>query len=136
MRKFAIVVVAFLLLISSVPQAFAGNVDPSGRALKSYIESYLQNAMPTDAMAAKIKAMGGSDSSAVYQWLCEIEVAQALSVGYDVWDNRYNSDAYYQEKFGKSSFVQLNVLNYCIKYSNTCSHWEWNKDCLKNRLGN
>ncbi|WP_421902019.1 hypothetical protein [Maridesulfovibrio sp.] len=136
MKKIVIIAVVFLLTVICVPQVLAGNVDPSGRDLKVYVENFLQGAMPNDALAAKIKAAGGTNSSGIYQFLCELEVSQALSVGYDVWDNRYNADAYYQEHFGKSDFIQLNVLNYCLKYSNTCSHWEWNANCLKNRLGN
>ncbi|NDV27772.1 hypothetical protein [Desulfovibrio sp. JC010] len=136
MRKFAVVATMFLISVICAPQVFAGNVDPSGQALKNYVDSYLQNAMPNDVQAAKIKAMGGAGSSGVYEWLCQLEVQNALSVGYDIWESRYNADSYYQSKFPKNSFVQANIFNYCRKYSNRCNHWTWNKDCLKNSLGN
>jgi len=122
--------------LSVATPSFGGNTDPSGSQLRAYVENYLKTAMPTDALAAKINSYGGANSAGVQEWLCSLEIANTLSVGYSVWEARMQADTYYTNNFAKSQFIPLNIANYCITYSNNCSHWEWSPNCLKNKLGN
>ena len=138
MKKSLFAAIFFMVAIfstASVQPSFAFGTDPSGRDLRRYVENYLSNAMAHDSLAAKIKASGGAGSSGVYEWLCSLEVSNTLSVGYSVWEARLMADDYYQNNYPKSQFIPMNIMNYCITYSNTCSHWEWNKGCLKSKLG-
>jgi hypothetical protein len=130
----AIIIIAGLLAFSTT--AGANDTDPSGRALRAYVEQYLKTAPPTDALAAEIKASGGVGESKVYERFCNIEIMATLSIGYRIWENRMRADSYYLEHFPKSQFIPLNITNYCITYSNNCGHWRWSPDCLKRKLEN
>jgi len=128
----AIAMIAALLVFSTT--AVANDTDPSGRALRAYVEQYLKTAPPTDALAAEIKASGGVNESKVYERFCNVEIMATLSIGYRIWENRMRADSYYLEHFPKSQFIPLNITNYCITYSNNCGHWRWYPDCLKQKL--
>jgi len=132
MKNQVTILIATIVLLSTFSiTASAGNTDPSGTALRAYVEQYLKTAPPTDALAAKINGVGGADAWGVNEWLCSLEVAATLSVGYRIWETRMRSDAYYLEHFTKSQFIPLNIANYCIIYSNNCDHWNWDKDCIR-----
>lgn len=133
-NQFTIVLIVFLMLLINTTTVSADNTDPSGSALRAYVEAYLKNAPSTDALASKIKAMGGANSSGTNEWLCSLEVANTLSVAYNIWESRMKADSYYMQNFTKSQFIPLNIANYCITYSNACNHWTWNQDCIKNKF--
>ena len=128
-------VFVWLILIVFAAPSFGFGTDPSGRALKRYVEEYLQNADFNDALAAKIKESGGANSMGVFEFLCSIEVANALSDGYSVWENRRAADKYYMDNHTRSQFIPLNIMNYCMTYSKECGHWEWNAKCLEKSSG-
>lgn len=128
----AITLIVVLIFPATVP---ASDTDPSGAALRAYVEQYLETASPTDALAAKINAAGGVNAQGDNDWLCNLEIVATLSIGYRIWETRMRSDFYYLEHFSKSQFIPLNITNYCITYSNNCDHWNWSPDCLRDKLG-
>ncbi len=135
MKNQVTIVIALIVALTFPAIAPASGTDPSGAALRAYVEQYLKTASPTNALASKINAAGGVNAWGVNEWLCSLEITATLSVGYRIWETRMRADSYYLEHFSKSQFIPLNITNYCITYSNNCDHWNWSPDCLKGKLG-
>jgi hypothetical protein len=131
LRAILLTLPVLLLTMGLGNPAWSDETDPSGSALRNYVESYLDTAPQNDGLANKIQAAGGINAWGINEWLCSLEAATTLSVGYRIWDARMRSDAYYMAHFTKSQFIPLNITNYCIIYSNTCDHWTWDQTCIQ-----
>jgi len=128
----AIILIAVVVIGLSCP-AQAEETDPSGSKLRAFIEEYLKNPPANDGLANKINNAGGANAMGINEWLCSLEVACTLSIGYDIWESRMRADSYYMDHFTQSQFIPLNITNYCIIYSNSCDHWSWDPDCIKTK---
>jgi len=129
-RAIAIVIALFLFGVVAAPCA-ADDTDPGGTVLRAYVENYLENALPSDALAQKIKAAGGVNAVGANEWLCSLEINNTYSTGYRIWAARLKADTAYAELNTKSQYIPLNLINYCISCSNKCGHWRWNGNCFK-----
>lgn len=129
------VILAIAIVISFNCQAQAGDTDPSGARLRSFVEGYLNNPPANDGLARKVNDAGGPYASDISEILCHLEITCTLSVGYDIWESRMHEDKYFIEHFPQSAFIPANITKYCIEYSNVCNHWKWDPYCLAIKLG-
>lgn len=116
-RSFCLIIVPAFVSLPAI--SLAGDTDPNGVKLMLLHEE--------PKFKADLKEKTGGAENTAWDIVCGLEVA--TGVGFAIWDNRRGADQCLHDS------ARNDGLTYCIVYSYTCNHYQWDSKCLLENKG-